>query len=55
LLRGTLAAVRTSLGAEGEDLEQFKLSLPAPEGQAGEGGKRIRHLGCNNNSQYLGG
>jgi len=29
--------VRTSPGAEGEDLEQLRLSLPAPEGQAGEG------------------
>jgi len=29
--------VRTSLGAEGEDLEQLRFSPPAPEGQAGEG------------------
>jgi len=42
-----------SLGAEGEVLEQLRLLLPAPEGQAGEGGTRIRRLGCNNNSQSL--
>jgi len=31
--------VLTSLGAEGEDLEQLRFSLPAPAGQAGEGAR----------------